>query len=58
MDFFPIINRMNKELYCYMFEHANKRKHAFEHNCFQSGLNILSHLVHLADLAYIFISLF
>ena len=50
VEFFMILCRINKGLYPYLFEHANKRKHVYEHNCssVRVFLNILAYLAYLA----------
>ena len=47
--------RINKGVYLCLFEHANTRKHVYEHSCSSVRVfwRILAHLAHLAHLAYL-----
>ena len=49
-----ILCRINKKVYLYLFEHANTRKHVYEHSCSSVKVFfcILAHLAHLAHLAF------
>ena len=48
---FMILCRINKEMSMGLFEHANTRKHVYEHSCssVRAFLRILAHLAHLAQ---------
>ena len=50
-NFFMIFSRINKGVYLSLFEHANTRKHVYEHNCssVRVFLSIFAHLAHLAQ---------
>ena len=45
----------NKGVYLYLFEHANTRKHVYEHSCssMRVSLSILAHLAHLAQFFFL-----
>ena len=49
--FFTILCRINKRVYLCLFEHANTRKHVYEHSCstVRVFLSILAHLAHFAQ---------
>ena len=46
-----ILCRINKGVYLWLLEHANSKKHVYEHSCASVGafLSILAHLAHLAQ---------
>ena len=46
-----ILNRINKRVYLCLLEHANTRKHVYEHSCstVRVFLSILAHLAHFAQ---------
>ena len=48
-----IVSRINKRMYLCLFEHANTRKHANEHNC---SSVFLSDLAHLAQSFYLILN--
>ena len=50
-DFFTILCRINKRVYLCLFEHANARKHVYEHSCssVRAFLSISAHLANLAQ---------
>ena len=49
--FFMILSRIKKRVYSCLFEHANTRKHAYEHSCssVRAFWRILAHSAHLAQ---------
>ena len=53
-----ILSRINKRVNLCLFEHANIRKHVYEHSCssVRVFLCILAHLAHLAHFAQSFFS--
>ena len=52
--FFMILSRIKKGVYLCLFEHANTRKHVYEHSCSSVRVFwwILAHLAHLAQFLY------
>ena len=54
--FSMISSRINKEVYWCLFEHANTRKHVYEHSCssVRVFLSILAHLAHSAQFFFWF----
>ena len=53
--FFLILSRINEGVYLSLLEHANTRKHVYEHSCSCVGafLSILAHLAHLAHSVFL-----
>ena len=51
-----ILSRINIRVYLCLFEHANIRKHVYEHSCSPVRVfwRILAHLAHLAQYFFIF----
>ena len=49
-QFIMVLSGINEEVYLFLFEHANTRKHVYEQSC-SSVRVFLSNLAHLAHLA-------
>ena len=51
LGFFMILCRINKGVYWCLLEHANTKKHVYEHSCssVRAFWSILAHLAHLAQ---------
>ena len=56
--FFMILSRINRGVYLSLFEHANTRKHVYEHNCSSVRVffSILAHLAHLAQFFFLILN--
>ena len=53
--FFMILSKIKKRVYLCLFEHANTRKHAYEHSCSSVRviLSISAHSAHLAQFFFL-----